>query len=143
MWSSVQHVQDKGGTIFFAPGVGPVQWWFGLGFNGDLHNALIGGTIITAIEKSVPAVPKSKQITGFPNPFRSEYSFSISTSHRQSEEALVYDLLGRQVDQLSPFDCNRRVCRYVWKPQRLPSGLYLIVVRTGDQQFHTTVLLSK
>ena len=78
-------------------------------------------------------VPGTHLLSGaYPNPFNAQATFQLAVSKRQQVRVVLYDVLGREVDQLyeGTVDAFRRYAFNV-DGSRLHSGLYLYVV-TGE-----------
>ncbi len=78
-------------------------------------------------------VPGTHLLSGaYPNPFNAQATFQLAVSKRQQVRVVLYDVLGREVDQLyeGTVDAFRRYAFNV-DGAGLYSGLYLYVV-TGE-----------
>jgi hypothetical protein len=139
----VQTVLDSGGAFYFAPGVGPIRWWYGMGFNGTLHRALIGGLTITDVEDRRDIWPRDVKLTPFPNPFHQEVSFSVSTRTSSFAEARVVDILGREVARFEPDYCSVERCFFTWNAVRMADGVYLILATSDSAVRQSVVVLRK
>ena len=87
-------------------------------------------------------VPGTHLLSGaYPNPFNAQATFQLAVSKRQQVRVVLYDVLGREVDQLyeGTVDAFRRYAFNV-DGARLHSGLYLYVV-TGETFRDTDTML--
>ena len=73
-------------------------------------------------------------IEAFPNPFHKELTIKIELKETSQTSITVFDKLGRIVaEPLQPKMKESGIYEYKLMNQRLPQGLYLIVLKVNDQ----------
>ncbi len=69
---------------------------------------------------------------GFPNPFNPSITFRVQMDHPLPLSIRVIDLAGRLVEALLEIPSAEGVLSLEWTPGELPSGVYIIEVRSGQ-----------
>ncbi|NNE35402.1 MAG: DUF5050 domain-containing protein [Rhodothermales bacterium] len=95
---------------------------------------LLGRGVGTSVEGPLPQAPALFEVeVAFPNPFRSETTFSLSVNRSQQVRINLYDALGRELRLLHqgwiPQDHAQRIS---FEASGLPSGLYFYRIRGED-----------
>ncbi len=86
---------------------------------------------ITEVKNVAPA-HQDLEFTNYPNPFTTQttFQFNLKTASKVSLE--VFDLMGRPVQTLADGMMDAGEKQYVFSSNNLPSGLYVCVLRAGD-----------
>ncbi len=91
-------------------------------------------------ELQFAAIPKSPELSAYPNPFNSAVKISVSagvgaTDGRPGQVGIeIFDISGRLVFNNSVGDLVPTVCEYIWTPEKtVGSGVYLVRVKIGDR----------
>ncbi|GAB5521856.1 MAG: hypothetical protein RhofKO_41070 [Rhodothermales bacterium] len=96
------------------------------------------------IEVSVGIEHSFRLSEAYPNPFNPETVFSVSVQTAQQVEVVVYDLLGRQVQQLFSGALGAGEAKPItFEAANLPGGVYLIQARGAEVMQSRTVTLLK
>ena len=69
--------------------------------------------------------PLAGRLSAYPNPFNPGTELSLNLERAGRVELAVFDLSGRQVDQVFAGPMEAGEHRISWRPQGLPSGLYM------------------
>jgi hypothetical protein len=78
----------------------------------------------------------------YPNPVAGEAIFRFAARSDQSAELNVYDVQGRRVATVARGVVGDGVIRMAsWSARELPDGVYLAILRAGDQQISRKVLV--
>jgi hypothetical protein len=98
-----------------------------------------------AIGAQEPGALAEPRIAAFPNPFRQQVTFSFSLPKAQPVVVKVYDLLGREVQEIYRGAVEaRQACQAEWRPQAQQStGLYIIRLEAPGQVSQQKVLLAR
>jgi hypothetical protein len=84
-------------------------------------------------------------VSVFPNPFNSSIKINVRREaygvRRVSLQ--IYDISGKLVADLTPYAARIMPYAYTWNAPHLPSGIYLIQVKSGGSQYTKTVLLAR
>lgn len=124
---------DEERSFTFAPGVGIVRMYGGLGDYEELFWAEVGGQIITATEATDPLSGQTLQALAYPNPFRSSTTLVVSFTGSIRPTVGVHDVLGRKVGVLQAEACTLSRCRFSWDGFHLGSGVYYVRIDQGGQ----------
>lgn len=88
----------------------------------------------TSVDENDEKPVENLLIGNFPNPFRSQTTFTVNLIHEEELSIKVFDSLGRQVSTIIE---NRRVPpgshQFIWAPGNAPSGVYYYKVEKGDR----------
>jgi hypothetical protein len=86
----------------------------------------LGGTLVTAVTERPSAVPESFRVfQNYPNPFNPSTTIEYDLPVQSKVVIRVYDILGRQVQELTNGIEPAGRAKFVWNPQnRLASGVY-------------------
>ncbi|MDZ7721889.1 MAG: T9SS type A sorting domain-containing protein [candidate division KSB1 bacterium] len=85
---------------------------------------------LTGVKESAPAIPDAMQLTSCPNPFNSTTRISYTLNHSEHVQLDVYNIRGQHVQQI--FNGYQHAGSYSrqWSAEQLPSGIYLIKLKT-------------
>ena len=115
--------QGIGGTIIWALG----QDYMSNGQQPLLRAVSLGLGLTTGIpERLAESVPRSFELLqNYPNPFNGQTQIRYVTTHAGRYALCVYDLLGRQVEQLVNTEHQPGNYQVSYSSQNLPSGVYV------------------
>lgn len=125
---------DFGHTYVFAPNVGIVTSYDGMGEGSFLYEALIEGKVISSTEDENPTSRRENGAYAYPNPFTFATTVILPTKIVPAPTALVYDVLGRRVASLTAGRCEPGRCEYRWNAGNWPPGLYYVVIEGGASE---------
>jgi hypothetical protein len=131
-WTSVPGYGD----IYFAKDIGRVLSIVDLGYPYILRGAVINGetfgTIVSveAQEKILPG--HFTLLQNYPNPFNPSTVIEFKLPEQSKITLEVYDILGRRIEVLVDEVLNHGIHRITWKPQNLPSGVYVYRIVAGE-----------
>jgi len=93
------------------------------------------------VSNTLPIAPTF--VSAYPNPFQKTTTISFDLLKRENVTLAVYDMLGREVQSLvqGTFDQGRHT--EVLDGSLLPSGNYMIMLRSGDGNYSSWVTLQK
>jgi hypothetical protein len=97
----------------------------------------LGGTLVTAVTERPSTVPELFRLfQNYPNPFNPSTTIEYDLPVQSKVVIRVYDILGRQVQELKNGIEPAGRGKFVWNPQnRLASGLYFCRIEaTGTGQ---------
>ncbi|MCC6477363.1 T9SS type A sorting domain-containing protein, partial [bacterium] len=84
-----------------------------------------------------PPIPEDYALfRAFPNPFNSSVTLEYAVAHEQDIKITIYDLLGREVESLSPGKLQAGVHQTIWTAESFASGIYLARLTSEDNR-HT------
>ncbi len=116
----------------------------------DVHEDFQDGRVDTLLEylsatvaefdiagkKSSLDVPQEssvvKYLNSYPNPFRNSTTIEFGLNQSAEVELVVYDVLGREVEQLVKAPLSDGHYRFSFYPHNLAPGLYFSQLRTGQ-----------
>ena len=78
------------------------------------------------------AAPAAQLAQNFPNPFNPATRIDFTLTRRSQTHLSVTDVAGREVAVLVNGALDAGAHQIEWRPADLPSGLYLIRLRTDD-----------
>jgi hypothetical protein len=94
--------------------------------------------------ESQPTLPEDYRLHAiYPNPFNPRTMISFDLPRMSHTTIDVYDVSGRHVDQLLSEPLTPGTHHYTWSPNDLSSGIYLIQLTTGTDQFTQKVTYIK
>ena len=96
-----------------------------------------GGDVVKTEPLVDTAVESNFQVKAYPNPYTDTFKLSLTTSSEDKLEVLVYDMLGKLLDQResSPSDITEQQMG-----DRYPSGVYNIIFIQGATMKRLTVI---
>jgi hypothetical protein len=107
------------------------------------HTGKLGGPALEVEGRSAGYVPSQPKIrSAYPNPFSQLVEISVFLPRAQEINLSVFDLLGREVSTLQNGYLNNGEHLIRWSGinslgQRLPAGIYFLVLQAGlTKQFH-------
>lgn len=96
--------------------------------------AIVSGARVLAAQSIVPT-PTGKD--AFPNPFTTQLHYTVPQQY-SSHTVTVYDFSGKQIMH---YNVNNRLGTYTLDGSRLPKGLYILDISSGD--FHSRIKVQK
>ena len=95
-------------------------------------NFVLTPAIATDIENPTPLPQQLILSDNYPNPFSTHTSISLTLPERMHVTVSIFDVLGREVDQLADKTMNPGSHTLTWQvPNDMPSGLYFYRVTNG------------
>ncbi len=93
---------------------------------------------------SEPAVPaKTGLSANYPNPFNNATVIPFTLDSTREVDLVVYDIVGRKVETLASGRIEAGYHEHYWDAGRRASGVYVVVLTTGQQRFVQKVTLLK
>jgi hypothetical protein len=89
------------------------------------------------------SLPTTLALTAFPNPFNAATALRVDLPGRQMVELTVWNLQGRKVADLYGGEMAAGYHRVTWDAAGLPSGVYWVSLKAGEQQTVQKVALVK
>lgn len=92
----------------------------------DPDNWILKTIRYSTIDPDLTYLPDEFLLTNpYPNPFNAAVEFSIYLPYDADTRIVVYDINGRQVDEITGYRSSG-YCKLQWRPVNLPSGVYFI-----------------
>ena len=98
---------------------------------------------VTAVHPRAQYAPSFALYPAFPNPFNPETCLSFSMNSPGQVSLSVYNSSGMKVQTLMNGTHLSGSHNVYWKPENLPSGVYFIRLKTGQQTEAQKVLFLK
>jgi len=98
------------------------------------------------INTSVKVLQEKKldeSILVYPNPFNDALTIELSRNLPSPPIVEVYDLNGKLVAMPPQIDVKDGKSFLKWKPKNLPSGIYILIVETGDKVYYKKIKYMK
>ncbi|HUV37827.1 MAG TPA: C25 family cysteine peptidase [Patescibacteria group bacterium] len=106
--------------------------------NHYTYRDTIGIDGLAGVEKSPPRIALAQNT---PNPFNPSTVIRFTLDREGSVDLRVYDVAGREVDRLVRGPLPAGTHAVTWRPVHLPSGVYLYVLRAGEQRLSRKAVL--
>jgi hypothetical protein len=100
-------------------------------------------SIVTGIDRSHSAVPGTRLLQNFPNPFNPNCAIQFELPFAQDVTIVVFDMLGRLVFRESRYVSTAGLHQIRFDGSRLPSGVYVYKLQTPAVSLSRTMLLIK
>lgn len=154
-----------GGTIMFSPDGGDT--WIkqeshthypltGCYFSDSVNGTAVGmyGTILRTFRRDTTTVgiedalwderrEESLLEVNFPNPFSVSTIIPFSVPYKAPVDLRIFDLNGRQVDQLINKELRPGSYQHEWKPKNLPPGNYVVRLQVGHISYSRKLVLNR
>jgi photosystem II stability/assembly factor-like uncharacterized protein len=102
------------------------------------------GTTSVGINQISTSVPSAfKVYDAYPNPFNPSTRIKFDVPKSSSVRILIYDMTGRQVDNLFEGNVSAGTFETVWKADKFNSGIYLIKFVANDFSMAKKLMLVK
>ena len=99
---------------------------------------------LTTTDSSPPEIPKRFELRqNYPNPFNPKTTIQFGLPKFSHVSLIVFDIMGRKVDELINTDLNAGVHTVVWDAQNHPSGIYIVKMITQDFTKTQKIILLK
>ncbi len=85
-----------------------------------------------SVEQLKPQASDFLLSQNYPNPFNPGTSIQYAVSSRQFVKLTVYDLLGREIENLVNEEKPEGTYEVIWNAANLPSGVYFYKLQAGD-----------
>jgi hypothetical protein len=97
---------------------------------------LYNNTTATHIENEIIEPPSAFHLTAHPNPFNPNVSITVKLESSSRLKISIFTILGEKVKTMFNDDLNKGIHSFEWNGkndsnQQLPSGSYIVVVRSG------------
>jgi len=97
----------------------------------DLHGLLV--------REQPSKLPSEIMIRGYPNPFNSSVTLDMNIPFDSVAELAIFNIAGHMLDSR---EYSWGEHKFVWTPeQNLPSGIYLAILRSGNEKVKTRLML--
>lgn len=101
------------------------------GANGVILKTTNGG--ISAIQQTSTEIPVKYSLSqNYPNPFNPSTQINFDIPKFSFVNLIVYDALGREIEQLVNEELNPGTYVYDWNASSYPSGIYFYKIMAGD-----------
>ena len=117
---------------------GNTTLWMGSFGCGLWHSAPIVSGVLEG-----PNVARETQLGNYPNPFNPSTTVSFSLPRSSDIRIIIYDLLGREVQQLFNGTLEAGRHAFLWNAAAVPSGIYYYRLIAGDAVFSRRMILLK
>ena len=129
----------------FSDTTGKGRYLLNVNVSGGCERLLTERELIVGVNvptnDELPSLPTELSLAAYPNPFNGTLSISLAVPLHQEATVTLYDLLGREVDMISPSKLAGSTFSYS-TPPHLASGIYFIRATSGPQvQMQKVVLL--
>jgi hypothetical protein len=104
---------------------------------------LDSNTTTTIPEKEIPLIADNFELSIFPNPFNPSTSIQFYLDKGSLSVISVYNMLGQKVETLFEGELNAGNHSFNWLASDLPSGNYLIHLRTQNNSKTIKAMLLK
>jgi hypothetical protein len=108
-------------------------------FGGEAVLYLLGGS--TASEKQTESLPWALSVT--PNPVTDRAMVRITAFHGSAVKAALYNINGRQMEDLTRNPGRGGCSEFTWNAKRLPCGVYILKIKSGSLEISKRILISK
>jgi len=98
------------------------------------------------INTSLRVLPEKKldeSVLVYPNPFNDALTIELSGDQQSPPIVEVYDLNGKLVAKPSQIDVKDGKSFLKWKPENLPSGIYILMIETGNKVYYKKIKYMK
>jgi hypothetical protein len=79
----------------------------------------------------------------YPNPFNPETNIEFQVSHKGHVSLKIYDLLGKEIAALVNGELNRGTYKINWEASNYPSGIYFVILESGNLKDTKKIILLK
>ena len=118
-------------VYIFPDSTGPPDQWPMLGHDNLMTRNYNFVDNVTAIKDENKIIPKNYILKqNYPNPFNTSTVIEFSLPHEEHVNLSIYDILGREVDELIDSKLIAGQHRIVWRGDDVSSGIYFYVLRT-------------
>ena len=103
----------------------------------ELDDCVISG------QCEIEQIPEEFRFWNYPNPFNSSCRLcfaGIGAHGRAPLRVDIFDITGRLVDNIHVGRGNRAPTEIIWRPENLPSGLYLARITVGEESYTAKIV---
>lgn len=126
------HAVDEEKSYTFAPNLGIVDIWSGMGIHHVLESACIHDKLITGISSNKTAFPQKVSLEqNYPNPFNPSTTIAYEIATAGEVEFNLYNMLGQRIRTFKVFT-TPGVHRFDLSAKNLSSGVYLYEIKSGQ-----------
>jgi len=126
------HAVDEEMVYTFAPNLGIVEIWNGIGIHHVLESAGIRGKMITSLSSNKTAFPQKVILEqNYPNPFNPSTTIVYEVATAGEVEFNLYNMLGQRIRTFKVFN-TPGVHRFDLSANNLTSGVYLYEIKSGQ-----------
>jgi hypothetical protein len=86
----------------------------------------------TSVENNKAQLADGYQLNVYPNPFNPQTNIRFQTSERSYTEITIYDITGREVENILKDVIEPGSYNFKWNASNLPSGIYFIQTISGS-----------
>ena len=98
--------------------------------------------VLTGLSDEIPDF-QNQLFSNYPNPFNPSTIIRFNLAEKTEVQIELYDLLGRKVDTLLRETKLAGPHSFTYQPQRLSSGVYLLLMRAGSYRSSQRITLVK
>ncbi|SHK78806.1 T9SS type A sorting domain-containing protein [Rhodothermus profundi] len=95
-------------------------------------------TSVDPVTEQRPAITRLR--AAYPNPFQAHTTLQVELSEATRARLVVYNLMGQEVAHLLDALLPPGVYQYVWRPEGLPAGLYVVRLEAGPHRYQQVVV---
>jgi D-alanyl-D-alanine carboxypeptidase len=104
---------------------------YGASNNLYIDNILIGSPV--GEEESDSFISRQSSVVSYPNPFSTSTTIEYELTNPGDINITIFNHLGQQIESISQGNYQSGKQQYVWDATGLPSGIYFIHVRAGQE----------
>ncbi len=101
-----------------------------LGAASDTLNVSITIHRVSRLETGLPG--EFRLHAPYPNPFNPAVTIQLDVPKHEKTDIHIYDLTGRMTALIHQGELQAGVHSWVWTPENLASGIYILAVRAGE-----------
>jgi len=122
---------DEEMVYTFAPNLGIVEFWNGIGIHQVLESACVRDKIITRVSSNKTAIPQKVGLQqNYPNPFNPSTTIAYEIATAGEVEFNLYNMLGQRIRTFKIFN-TPGVHQFDLSAKNLASGVYLFEIKSG------------
>ena len=103
----------------------------------------VTGELTTSNEEETENPSSYRLAQNYPNPFNPSTTIEYTLPEATKVRVRVYDMAGKEVDFLENRIQPPGTHQFTWNAEKLPSGVYAIVLEAGDQRLSRLAFLIK
>ncbi|MFH1862911.1 MAG: S8/S53 family peptidase [bacterium] len=111
--------------------------------HGKLRVNELIATLAVAPENPKATLPQTLEISAYPNPANPTVAIELQLTRQQEITVAIYDLLGREVDQIYHGMAGPGTYHLTWRAGEFSSGVYLLALEAEGQRLARKVVVLK
>lgn len=88
-------------------------------------------------------IPQGFEITNFPNPFNSSTQINVKIAKAGFVSVKIYNIIGEEISEIVNEYLETGVHKFFFNGNKLSSGVYLLIMRTGENFLSHKIILLK